>query len=236
MSYVKNWRPLTLLNCDYKILAKVLASRLEKYADKLIGSQQTGFIKGCSIRQNLHTTAEILGYLNKNNLPGVIVTIDFEKCFDRIEYKANKGTLEYFNFGPNLIKWLFLLFNRFTLFTQNNGYISNLMNKTHGVNQGCPTSPLVYNYTSKVMAHLIQQNRNIRGISVNGVERILAQFVDDTNLFIQYERLCIEAVCDTLTHVENNLGLKVSYEKTNMYRVGSLYKTDAKYYTAKDLN
>ena len=70
------------------------------------------------------------------------------------------------------------------------------------------------------MAHLIKQNRDIRGISVNGIERVLAQFADDMNLFLTYEKLCIDEVCNTLTCVENSLGLCVSYEKTNIYIQG----------------
>ena len=67
------------------------------------------------------------------------------------------------------------------------------------------------------MAHLIKQNHDIRGISVNGIECVLAQFADNMNLFLTYEKLCIDEVCNTLTHVENNLGLRVLYEKTDIY-------------------
>ena len=97
-----------MVNYDYKILARVMAMR--------IGSQQVGFLKGCNIAFNIRKTAKVVTYLNKNNKPEIIVTIDFEKCYDRVEYSAIRGTLKYFNFGDTFIDWLFLLFNNFYIY------------------------------------------------------------------------------------------------------------------------
>ena len=85
------------------------------------------------------------------------------------------------------------------------------------------------------MAHLIQQNTDIRGISVHNVMNVLSQFADDTAIYTEYNQLSIESICQTLQHVEANIGLKISYEKTSLYRVGSLYKTNAKLYTSQNL-
>ena len=86
------------------------------------------------------------------------------------------------------------------------------------------------------MAHLIRNNPDIKGIKMEkGVEHVLTQFTDDTGLFLMYSEQCINAVIDTLLHVESNTGLKVSYEKTCIYRVGSLKGTNAKCYTKMPL-
>ena len=79
---VKNWYPITLLNYDYKIYAKMIANRLEIFADEMIGKQQTGFVKGRCITSNIRRTAEIVAYLERKNKPGVSAVVDFEKCFD----------------------------------------------------------------------------------------------------------------------------------------------------------
>ena len=71
---------------------------------------------------------------------------------------------------------------------------------------------------------------------MHGVTRLLSQFADDTAAFLKYEAICIRAFTDTLAQVECQIGLKISYEKTTIYRVGSLHKTDAKLYTQKDYN
>ena len=85
---LKNWRPITLLNYDYKIYAKALSNRMDTVVSELVGTQQTGFIKGRSIISNLAKTREIISYLNRRNQPGIIAVVDFEKCFNHIEYNS----------------------------------------------------------------------------------------------------------------------------------------------------
>ena len=230
-----NFRPLTLLNYDYKILARVLAIRMDSVMPDLIGNQQNGFMKGRNIAHNILRTKEILAYTRKNKKAGVIISIDFEKCFDRVEYTAIRGSLRYFNFGEQFIRYIFLLFKDFSFCTKNNGYFSDFQSKTRGVNQGCPASPGIYNLSGEIMAHLLQNNPNIKGISVNGVLNLLSQFADDTNIFTKFEQVSVESICDTLKRVECNIGLKISYEKTSLYRIGSLIKSDARLYTTQNL-
>ena len=102
--YIKNWRPITLLNYDYKIIAKAIANRLDTVIRDLVGSQQTRFISGRSIHFNIMKTMEVVMYLHKNNKPGVVAMVDFEKCFDCEDYRAIKGVFKYFGFGPKFIK------------------------------------------------------------------------------------------------------------------------------------
>ena len=64
-TYLANWRPITMLNSDYKIYAKALSNRLDTVLPEMVGKQQTGFIKGRSIQNNLAKTREIIAYLHK---------------------------------------------------------------------------------------------------------------------------------------------------------------------------
>ena len=109
MLEVKCWRGITLLNYDYKVWSKVIANRLEEVT-YLIGKEQTGFIKGRSMFVNIKKTMEVISNLNQSGKPGIIVVIDFEKCFDRIEFESIRGVFEYFGFGQDFIKMLFMLF------------------------------------------------------------------------------------------------------------------------------
>ena len=235
LTFLKCWRPISILNYDYRIWAKAIANRLEVVADKLIGKQQNAFIKKRSIFSNLRCTSEILTHYNKTKKAGVIILVDFEKCFDRVNFESIKGTFINFGFGENFIKMLFLLFTKLEMCTTSNGYHSDYFVKTRGVNQGCPASPLIYCFTSELMAQLIYQNPNIKGLSVNGVENILSQFADDTSAYLEYSQLCINAFLDTLSCIESQIGLKVSYDKTTIYRIGSLVDSNAKLFTRKNL-
>ena len=62
---LKSWRPFTIFYYDYKILARVLAMRMEAVNDKLIGPDQNGFLKNCSTYFNIRTVAEVIAHANK---------------------------------------------------------------------------------------------------------------------------------------------------------------------------
>ena len=79
-----NWRPITSLNTDYKILAKIMANRLNRVISNLVDNDQCGFLKGRNIATILRTTDDVISYLNSKQLPGLLIAIDFTKAFDTI--------------------------------------------------------------------------------------------------------------------------------------------------------
>ena len=105
------WRPITLLNVDYKILARAIAKRIELKLPKLIHSDQTGFVKGRFIGQNVRLLNDIMEYTELNKIPGIMVLIDFEKAFDTLEWQFLHNTLKYLNFGPNLRNWISVMYS-----------------------------------------------------------------------------------------------------------------------------
>ena len=83
------------------------------------------------------------------------------------------------------------------------------------------------------MSRKINQNPNIKGIPMGDeILHLLSQFADDTALYLQYDKLTIESVIATLMYIEAHTGL--NYDKTLMYRIGSLAHSDAKLYTSMD--
>ena len=86
LRFLKSWRPVSLLATDYKILAKALATRLQKVISDLINPDQVGYIKGHFISQNIRSIEDIMFLSKKCNIPGLLVLIDFEKAFDTIEW------------------------------------------------------------------------------------------------------------------------------------------------------
>ena len=93
-----------MLNCDYKIAAKAIAGRLKFFLPNLINSDQTGFIKGRFIGENIRLLQSIICYAKEKNMPGLLLFLDFEKAFETIEWTFIKKTLNYFGFGTSLIK------------------------------------------------------------------------------------------------------------------------------------
>ena len=102
---IKNWRPLTLLNTDFEILAKIISLRIKPYLflEKLIHSNQTGFMANRNIAHNVRKIIDIITFAEHEKVNAIVLSLDFEKDFDRVERCAIKGTLQYFNFGDVLI-------------------------------------------------------------------------------------------------------------------------------------
>ena len=73
LSSLNNWRPLTLLNTDYKIVTKAIANRIKKYLPNIINSSQTGFIKGRYIGENIRLILETIEKMENENMPGLFI-------------------------------------------------------------------------------------------------------------------------------------------------------------------
>ena len=120
----KNWRPVSLLNCDYKIAAKAVATRMKRVLPDVINNDQTGFLKGRSIGENVRLLNSVISYAEQQNVPGMLLFIDFEKAFDTLEWKFLEKTLCFYNFGDSLTTWIKLLYTDISSSIQNNGWSS----------------------------------------------------------------------------------------------------------------
>ena len=106
LNELKNWRLITLFNCNYKIASQAIASRLKFVLSDLIDHDQTGFLKGRAIAENICLINNVNSYTHLKDLPGLLLFIDFEKAFDTIEWTFLRKTLEHFGFGSSLINWI----------------------------------------------------------------------------------------------------------------------------------
>ena len=153
--FIKNWRPLTLLNCDYKIAAKSIANRLKPSLPDLINYDQTGFIKGRFIGENIPLIDSVICYAKEKNIPGLLLFLDFEKAFDTIEWPFIRKTFQYFGFGSSILKWLNLFYCCPESCILNNGWASHFFEIQRGVRQGCPLSPYLFVLSVEVLAKAI---------------------------------------------------------------------------------
>jgi hypothetical protein len=83
-SEMKNFRPISLLNCSFKIFSKVLTIRLEKVCQRLIAKEQSAFIRGRYILESVVIAHEVLHSIHKSKTPGVVLKLDYEKAYDRV--------------------------------------------------------------------------------------------------------------------------------------------------------
>ena len=181
---LSNWRPITLLHVDYKIASKVIAKRLEKVLALLINPDQTGFIKGRYIGQNVILINDILEETKIQNIrSGILLQLDFRKAFDTIERDFIQKTISLFNFGDDIKRWISTFYAHSASAVLNKGFCTNYFQLSRGVRQGCPLSPYLFILAVELLACKIRQNKEIHGITVFRREFKIGQFADDTTLF-----------------------------------------------------
>ena len=163
---LENLRPISLLNVDYKILTKVLANCLEKVLPKIINPDQTGYVKGCYIGENIRLIQDLMFYLEKENFPGIAVFVDFQKAFDTIEWNYLEKALALFNFGPNFLQWFKTIYSNISSCVLNNGHASHFFSLTRGVRQGCPLSGVLFVIGLELLARAIKTHDRINGVII----------------------------------------------------------------------
>ena len=84
---IKNWRPISLLNVVYKIVSACIAKRLKSVLPSLINEDQTGFMANRYIGDNIRLIYDLISYLYRENKPGLLLCLDFEKAFDSVDWK-----------------------------------------------------------------------------------------------------------------------------------------------------
>ena len=181
---ITNWRPISLLNYDYKIFTKILATKMQSSLNDIIGTEQTAAIKGRTIIENLQLNRDIISYANLNNLEASIITLDQEKAFDRVDRHFLFKTLRKFGYGPKLIATIEAIYNNIEAQVKVNGNMSQSFLIERGVRQGCPLSMILYIILAEVMIENIRQNRNIKGITISQKETKISAFADDTTIYI----------------------------------------------------
>ena len=183
--YLKNWRPVSLLNVDYKIATKTIALRLEKILPNLIHPCQSGYVKGRFIGESIRLTADTIHFTKEKNIPVVAVFLDFEKASHSIEWNFIHKCLETFNFGLDLQQWIKGFYTEICSCVLNNGYASKHFHLECGVRQGCPLSGTLFVIAIELLAQSIKRSKEIKGITIDEHNEVtLSQYADDTTVLI----------------------------------------------------
>ena len=169
---LKNWRPITLLNCDYKIIAAVLAARLQKVIRHIVHESQTGY-KGRLASTNVRLVKDIIKHFMNRKESGAIMLVDFTKAFDVLDTTFLDFCLEKFNFGSSFRKWVRVLYTNIVSCVLVNGWTSEPFCVERGIRQGCPLSALLFVLAVEFMANKIRSNEVIKPLRYLNVIRNL---------------------------------------------------------------
>ncbi|CAH1233576.1 Hypp797 [Branchiostoma lanceolatum] len=209
-----NKRPISLLNVDYKILAKTLANRLKNVVGQIIHTDQSCGIPGRSLEDSLSLLRDLVAYANDTDSTCVLLALDQEKAFDRVDHSYMAEVLGKLGFGPNFQGWIGTLYKEVSSRVLVNGDLSSPIHIERGVRQGCPLSPLLYVLCIEPLAAAIRADPHIRGVKVPGGPEVkLVQYADD-NTCVLSDQPSIDRTFLTLRRFEAGTGSKLNLGKT----------------------
>ena len=212
LTSLANWRPISVLNADYKILSKIIAERVAKVLPQLIHHDQTCNIPSRKIQYNLSLIRDVIAYGTNATQSLCVLTVDQMKAFDKVSWSFLRKILTRFAFGPQVIRWIDLLYRDITSQMKVNGYVSPPFPLRQGVRQGCPLSPLLYALYAEVLAESIRQDVKIVGIDIAGAACKVSQYADDTTLFLSGDA-SLYALADLLAAYQTATGAVVNPAK-----------------------
>ena len=231
-----NLRPITLLNVDYKIVEKCVANRMIPCLCDIIHQDQKGFLPERRISCNIRKILDAVTIADEDEIDGLILSCDFMKCFDRIEFESIFKSMTYLGFSDTLIQWVKIMYTSFMLKIQNNGHFSSPITVSRSVHQGGPASNAIFICVAELLANAIRKDSNIKGLFIREILHLLSQYADDMDNFLLNDQSSFSALLQKFDMFEKNAGFKLSYDKTNVYRIGAMRKSMARLYSATSLS
>ena len=217
---LNNWRPISLLNVDYKILSKILSTRVRQILHSVINIDQTCSVAGRSILDNAHLLRNIQDYAEQKNIGLALVSLDQQKAFDRVNRGYLRQVLDKFGFGNNFLQWFDTLHNGINSSVICNGNISEPFSITRGVRQGCPLSPLLYVLALEPLGCAIRADSTIHGVKLpGGSEAKISMYADDATLILSDDR-SIKNSFKVIERFERASGAKLNQQKSQGLYLG----------------
>jgi len=219
---IKNYRPITLLNMDYKLLTKSLSTQLATHINTLIHPDQYGFIPKRSIYDPIRLNQTLCAYADYMEENGAIIALDQEKAYDKIDHHYLIKTLKKFNLPQTFIKTVQSLYNTAETAVLINGVLSQPYKITRGVRQGDPLSCLLFNLAIEPLACLLRSTPELKGFDIPGVKGklIVSLYADDTTIYLS-ELDSYTALQIILANWCLASGAKFNLEKTEVIPIGT---------------
>uniref|UniRef100_A0AAQ6AKY8 Reverse transcriptase domain-containing protein n=1 Tax=Amphiprion ocellaris TaxID=80972 RepID=A0AAQ6AKY8_AMPOC len=219
-----SYRPISVLNIDLKILAKTLASRLETILPSIIHNDQTGFIRGRYSTHNVRRLLNLIQHSSAFNSDSMIISLDAEKAFDRLEWPYLFFTLQKFGMTDGFINWIRILYASPLSAVITNGHKSNNFSIERGSRQGCPLSPLLFALAMEPLAAAIRMDPCIEGLLLNNCQRRISLYADDVLIFLNSPSRSIPKLINLITQYSSFSGYKIYFSKSEAMPLSSSYK------------
>ncbi|MEM9400762.1 MAG: reverse transcriptase domain-containing protein, partial [Verrucomicrobiota bacterium] len=222
---IENLRPISLLNTLYKIITKCLASRLGAIVSNIINEDQTGFIKGRYIGENIRLLLDFMDHCNSKKKSALLLACDVRKAYDSVEWQYIKRVMEWQGLGRNFLRWIDVLYDENPDFPakaliQINGKLSSEYKTKRGLKQGCPLSCLLFLIAFEPLLEKIRRTESIRGMEVGQTTLKVTSYADDVTIIMDGTSDSFIACLKVFDDFRKISGLELNVTKTQALWIG----------------
>ena len=219
---IANWRPVSLLNNDYKILAKVLANRLKLYIGNIVHEDQSYCVPGRQIYDNLHLIRDVINCANCNNTPLAILNLDQKKAFDNVDHNYLFGIMKAMGIGDFFISCVKLLYNNAEGLVKVCGSLTSPFPFQKGIRQGCPLSGLLYSIAIEPFLHMLRQRLDKHSFLIPETNNYISvsAYADDISIFVSTDE-AFNIINDVYSTFSKASSASLNYVKSQGLWVGS---------------
>jgi hypothetical protein len=214
------FRPISLCNCIYKVVAKVIARRLKDLLSEKVSKEQFGFLEGRKIHEAIGVAQEGLHSIKTKKAKGVILKIDLSKAYDRVSWLYIRLILTHLGFDVPFINWIMGCISSVSFAVLINGVASPFFQSERGLHQGCPLSPLLFLLVAeglnRALAHAKSQG-NFTGIQIGKnlfITHLL--FIDDVLIFCSGKQTDVESLSEILIMFSRATGMQINIQKSTL--------------------
>ncbi|GKD49202.1 RNA-directed DNA polymerase, eukaryota, partial [Tanacetum coccineum] len=222
--YVSDYRPISLIGSVYKVVTKILATRLAPIIPDIISDTQSAFLAKRNILDGPFILNELLSWCKKYNKQAMFFKVDFAKAFDCVRWDYLLDVMKSFGFGPNWCRWIQGTLSSARASVLVNGSPTDEFSFYRGLKQGDPLSPFLFILIMESLhLSMIRASSNglFRGLCLNGSLSVSHLFYADDAMFIgEWSQANLENVIKMLQCFQAASGLSINIQKSNLLGVG----------------
>uniref|UniRef100_A0A803TLV0 Reverse transcriptase domain-containing protein n=1 Tax=Anolis carolinensis TaxID=28377 RepID=A0A803TLV0_ANOCA len=217
LTNIRNYRPISLLNTDYKIFTTILANRFKEFLKEWISPDQKGFLPGRNMSENVRCIVDIIEYYEHHHEKEIaLLAIDAEKAFDNLNWSFFKLLFKELDIGFYFLNAIEAIYSRQTAKVTINNQQSREFKIEKGTRQGCPLSPLIFIFALELLINSIRKDKELKGTKIRNQEYKIRAFADDVICIIEEPRQQISKWMATIERFGNLAGFKLNKQKTKM--------------------
>lgn len=222
---MKDYRPIACCNVLYKVVSKILANRLKKLLPRIILENQSAFVQGRLLMENVLLASELVKDYHKEIVsPRCVMKIDISKAFDSVQWEFVLHSLRALGFPEKYVHWIQLCIASPSFSVQVNGDLAGYFQSSRGLRQGCSLSPYLFVLCMNVLSWKINKAVDERKFKFHpGCSKLSLThlcFADDLMVFVEGSRESVQGALAVFEDFEIWSGLSISLEKSTIYMAG----------------